>query len=152
MDLYGLANTISKSVSTDVSSFVYEKLPVVEYYVTQGGKHMVFINPFWIWEFPTSKQAATVSYWRFAVADSFRIMHVLLFLRFNLPFFGITPMDEGWVQATYEFTSLYVNRFVGIMPTVGGVDLGLLFAFYLLDKLDSLVTSIIILDAFGNRF
>lgn len=151
-NLSDFADKLELSVDPHVHNWFYDRPPRIEYYVTQAGITKIFINPFLIWEFPTASEAVVISWYRFAFADALRIMHVLLFLRFSMPFFGIRMMDEGWLQAIWELTSLYLDRFTGIMPSFGGFDLGFLFAFYFLDRLDSLVTSIIIIDATGHRF
>jgi len=147
-----LGDTLIKFVDPEIRNWFYDRPPRIEYYVTQTGITKIFINPFWIFEFPTATEAVVVSWYRFLFADCCRIMHLLLFLRFMIPFFGISPMDEGWLQAFWEMTGAYLNMFVGLMPSINGMDLGFVFAFYLLDRLDHFAISIIIIDSTGHRF
>lgn len=121
-------------------------------YVTKTGVHVKFLNPGWILEFDT-EIAKSVSYWRFVLVDLVRIFTLLLCCRYALQFFGnINPYDGGFFEVLYTFTQPYTRAFLGILPNIFGIDAGVYFSFYLLDRLDTILITIAIIDHTGKRF
>lgn len=121
-------------------------------YVTKTGIHVLFYNPSWIFEFDTPI-AESVSFWRFVLVDLVRIFTVLLSCRYALQFFGnINPYDGGFFEVLYTFTRPYTRFFMGKLPNIFGIDAGVYFSFYVLDRLDTILVALIILDHTGKRF
>lgn len=121
-------------------------------YITKTGVHIKFLNPGWIFEFDTAV-AKAVSFWRFVLVDLIRIFTLLLSCRYGLQFFGnINPYDGGFFEVLYTFTQPYTRAFLGVLPNIFGIDGGVYLSFYVLDRLDTILIGITILDHTGQRF
>ena len=124
----------------------------VKEYVTRTGVHVLFLNPGVIWEFDTTQEAMTVSMWRFVIIDVLRLYTAIIGFRYLCLWFGVNPYGNEWIRAVYALTTPYVRLFLGSLPNIMGVDLGMILAIYLLDRIDHGILKIIIIDGAGTRF
>lgn len=125
---------------------------VVEEYYTKTGVRVLFLNPSWIFEFNT-EWAKNTTFVRWVIIDFIRLFSLLLSFRYTIQFFGhINPYDGGLFQTFYTFTQWYSRALMGILPNIFGMDSSIFFSFYLLDRLDSILVAIIIIDHAGTRF
>jgi len=121
-------------------------------YVTQGGVRVIFINPSWVFEYDT-ETCKNITFVRWVMIDLIRIFTFLLSCRYTLQFFGnINPYDGGFFETFYTFTQWYSRACMGILPNIFGMDSGIFFSFYLLERMESILKHIILINHFGIQF
>ena len=88
---------------------------------------------------------------KFALIDLIRIFGFFYVLRFTIQFFGhINPYDGGLFETIYTFTEPYTRLFLGFLPSVYNMDMGLILGFIILDRIETLISKIAILDLAGS--
>ena len=128
------------------------QIDYVQEYVTRAGVHVKLLNPGVILEFDTTEEAMTVAMWRFVIVDVLRIYTAIIGFRYLCLWFGVNPYGNGWIRAVYALTTPYVRLFLGSLPNIMGVDLGMILAIYVLDRIDYTCLKTIIIDGAGTRF
>ena len=84
---------------------------------------------------------------KFALIDLIRIFGFFYVLRFTIQFFGhINPYDGGLFETIYTFTEPYTRLFLGFLPSLYNMDMGLILGFIILDRIETLISKIAILD------
>lgn len=74
-------------------------------------------------------------------------------LRFTIQFFGhINPYDGGLFETIYTFTEPYTRLFLGFLPSLYNMDMGLILGFIILDRIETLISKIAILDLAGTIY
>merc|ERR1712147_198213 len=87
---------------------------------------------------------------KFALIDLIRIFGFFYVLRFTIQFFGhINPYDGGLFETIYTFTEPYTRLFLGFLPSLYNMDMGLILGFIILDRIETLISKIAILDFAG---
>nr|YP_003002217.1 hypothetical protein K4Z71_pgp070 [Aureoumbra lagunensis]ACS36929.1 conserved hypothetical integral membrane protein [Aureoumbra lagunensis] len=149
--LESFTDMVAHTIDSDISArFLAEDY--IEEYVTSIGLHINFLNPGFIFEFGP-ETAPIMGLIRYILVDFTRIYTVLLTLRYTIQFFGqINPYDGGFMEVIYTFTQPYTRFFLGYFPNIFGIDGGLFVSFYLLDRLDSILLNLIIIDPTGQRY
>ena len=67
---------------------------------------------------------------KFALIDLIRIFGFFYVLRFTIQFFGhINPYDGGLFETIYTFTEPYTRLFLGFLPSLYNMDMGLILGF-----------------------
>ena len=90
---------------------------------------------------------------KFALIDLIRIFGFFYVLRFTIQFFGhINPYDGGLFETIYTFTEPYTRLFLGFLPSLYNMDMGLILGFIVLDRIETLVSKIAILDLAGTVY
>lgn len=90
---------------------------------------------------------------KFALIDLIRIFGFFYVLRFTIQFFGhINPYDGGLFETIYTFTEPYTRLFLGFLPSLYNMDMGLILGFIILDRLETLISKIAILDLAGTIY
>jgi len=90
---------------------------------------------------------------RFILVDGIRVFGFLYMLRYSIQFFGhINPYDGGLFEAVYTCTEPYSRMFLGFLPCLYGIDMGLIVGFLVLDRIESLLNNIYIVDLAGNIY
>ena len=83
----------------------------------------------------------------------FRIFGFFYVLRFTIQFFGhINPYDGGLFETIYTFTEPYTRLFLGFLPSLYNMDMGLILGFIILDRIETLISKIAILDLAGTIY
>ena len=90
---------------------------------------------------------------KFALIDLIRIFGFFYVLRFTIQFFGhINPYDGGLFETIYTFTEPYTRLFLGFLPSLYNMDMGLILGFIILDRIETLISKIAILDLDGTIY
>jgi len=90
---------------------------------------------------------------KFALIDLIRIFGFFYVLRFTIQFFGhINPYDGGLFETIYTFTEPYTRLFLGFLPSLYNMDMGLIIGFIILDRIETLISKIAILDLAGTIY
>jgi len=90
---------------------------------------------------------------KFALIDLIRIFGFFYVLRFTIQFFGhINPYDGGLFETIYTFTEPYTRLFLGFLPSLYNMDMGLILGFIILDRIETLISNIAILDLAGTIY
>ena len=90
---------------------------------------------------------------KFALIDLIRIFGFFYVLRFTIQFFGhINPYDGGLFETIYTFTEPYTRLFLGYLPSLYNMDMGLILGFIILDRIETLISKIAILDLAGTIY
>ena len=90
---------------------------------------------------------------KFAMIDLIRIFGFFYVLRFTIQFFGhINPYDGGLFETIYTFTEPYTRLFLGFLPSLYNMDMGLILGFIILDRIETLISKIAILDLAGTIY
>ena len=90
---------------------------------------------------------------KFALIDLIRIFGFFYVLRFTIQFFGhINPYDGGLFETIYTFTEPYTRLFLGFLPSLYNMDMGLILRFIILDRIETLISKIAILDLAGTIY
>ena len=90
---------------------------------------------------------------KYVAIDVIRVFGFFYMLRFTIQFFGhINPYDGGFIETIYTFTEPYTRLFLGFLPCIYGLDMGLIVGFFVLDRIETLVTKIVILDITGKLY
>ena len=90
---------------------------------------------------------------KFALIDLIRIFGFFYVLRFTIQFFGhINPYDGGLFETIYTFTEPYTRLFLGFLPSLYNMDMGLILGFIILDRIETLISKIAILDLAGTFY
>ena len=90
---------------------------------------------------------------KFALIDLIRIFGFFYVLRFTIQFFGhINPYDGGLFETIYTFTEPYTRLFLGFLPSLYNMDMGLILGFIILDRIETLISKIAILDLAGTIY
>ena len=90
---------------------------------------------------------------KFAFIDLIRIFGFFYVLRFTIQFFGhINPYDGGLFETIYTFTEPYTRLFLGFLPSLYNMDMGLILGFIILDRIETLISKIAILDLAGTIY
>ncbi len=90
---------------------------------------------------------------KFALIDLIRIFGFFYVLRFTIQFFGhINPYDGGLFETIYTFTEPYTRLFLGFLPSLYNMDMGLILGFIILDRIETLISKIAILDLVGTIY
>ena len=90
---------------------------------------------------------------KFALIDLIRIFGFFYVLRFTIQFFGhINPYDGGLFETIYTFTEPYTRLFLGFLPSLYNMDMGLILGFIILDRIETLISKISILDLAGTIY
>ena len=90
---------------------------------------------------------------KFALIDLIRIFGFFYVLRFRIQFFGhINPYDGGLFESIYTFTEPYTRLFLGFLPSLYNMDMGLILGFIILDRIETLISKIAILDLAGTIY
>ena len=93
------------------------------------------------------------AYSTFALIDLIRIFGFFYVLRFTIQFFGhINPYDGGLFETIYTFTEPYTRLFLGFLPSLYNMDMGLILGFIILDRIETLISKIAILDLAGTIY
>jgi len=102
-----------------------------------------------------SNPAMANSLWtvQFALIALLRINGFMYVLRFTIQFFGhINPYDGGLFETIYTFTEPYTRLFLGFLPSLYNMDMGLILGFIILDRIETLISKIAILDLAGTIY
>ena len=106
-----------------------------------------------IFELSNIDIAQFLGFIRFVLVDGIRVFGFLYMLRFTIQFFGhINPYDGGLVETIYTFTEPYSRLFLGFLPSLYGVDMGLIVGFLVLDRVETIISNIVILDLAGKLY
>jgi uncharacterized protein YggT (Ycf19 family) len=106
-----------------------------------------------IFELSNIDIAQFLGFIRFVLVDGIRLFGFLYMLRFAIQFFGhINPYDGGLVETIYTFTEPYSRLFLGFLPSLYGVDMGLIVGFLVLDRVETIISNIVILDLAGKLY
>ena len=106
-----------------------------------------------IFELSNIDIAQFLGFIRFVLVDGIRLFGFLYMLRFTIQFFGhINPYDGGLVETIYTFTEPYSRLFLGFLPSLYGVDMGLIVGFLVLDRVETIISNIVILDLTGKLY
>jgi uncharacterized protein YggT (Ycf19 family) len=106
-----------------------------------------------IFELSNIDIAQFLGFIRFVLVDGIRLFGFLYMLRFTIQFFGhINPYDGGLVETLYTFTEPYSRLFLGFLPSLYGVDMGLIVGFLVLDRVETIISNIVILDLAGKLY
>jgi|TARA_B110000008_G_C16858188_1_gene519584 uncharacterized protein YggT (Ycf19 family) len=106
-----------------------------------------------IFELSNIDIAQFLGFIRFVLVDGIRLFGFLYMLRFTIQFFGhINPYDGGLVETIYTFTEPYSRLFLGFLPSLYGVDMGLIVGFLVLDRVETIISNIVILDLAGKLY
>jgi len=106
-----------------------------------------------IFELSNTDIAQFLGFLRFVLVDGIRLFGFLYMLRFTIQFFGhINPYDGGLVETIYTFTEPYSRLFLGFLPSLYGVDMGLIVGFLVLDRVETIISNIVILDLAGKLY
>ena len=90
---------------------------------------------------------------KIALIDLIRIFGFFYVLRFTIQFFGhINPYDGGLFETIYTFTEPYTRLFLGFLPSLYNMDMGLILGFIILDRIETLISKIAILDLAGTIY
>ena len=90
---------------------------------------------------------------KFALIDLIRIFGFFYVLRFTIQFFGqINPYAGGLFETIYTFTEPYTRLFLGFLPSLYNMDMGLILGFIILDRIETLISKIAILDLAGTIY
>ena len=90
---------------------------------------------------------------KFALIDLIRIFGFFYVLRFTIQFFGhINPYDGGLFETIYTFTEPYTRLFLGFLPSLYNMDMGLILGFIILDRIETQISKIAILDLAGTIY
>ena len=90
---------------------------------------------------------------KFDLIDLIRIFGFFYVLRFTIQFFGhINPYDGGLFETIYTFTEPYTRLFLGFLPSLYNMDMGLILGFIILDRIETLISKIAILDLAGTIY
>ena len=90
---------------------------------------------------------------KFALIDLIRIFGFFYVLRFTIQFFGhINPYEGGLFETIYTFTEPYTRLFLGFLPSLYNMDMGLILGFIILDRIETLISKIAILDLAGTIY
>ena len=90
---------------------------------------------------------------KFALIDLIRIFGFFYVLRFTIQFFGhINPYDGGLFETIYTFTEPYTRLFLGFLPSLYNMDMGLILGFIILDRIETPISKIAILDLAGTIY
>lgn len=90
---------------------------------------------------------------KFALIDLIRIFGFFYVIRFTIQFFGhINPYDGGLFETIYTFTEPYTRLFLGFLPSLYNMDMGLILGFIILDRIETLISKIAILDLAGTIY
>ena len=90
---------------------------------------------------------------KFALIDLIRIFGFFYVLRFTIQFFGhINPYDGGLFETIYTFTEPYTRLFLGFLPSLYNMDMGLILGFIILDRIETLISKIAIIDLAGTIY
>ena len=90
---------------------------------------------------------------KFALIELIRIFGFFYVLRFTIQFFGhINPYDGGLFETIYTFTEPYTRLFLGFLPSLYNMDMGLILGFIILDRIETLISKIAILDLAGTIY
>ena len=90
---------------------------------------------------------------KFALIDLIRIFGFFYVLSFTIQFFGhINPYDGGLFETIYTFTEPYTRLFLGFLPSLYNMDMGLILGFIILDRIETLISKIAILDLAGTIY
>ena len=90
---------------------------------------------------------------KFALIDLIRIFGFFYVLRFTIQFYGhINPYDGGLFETIYTFTEPYTRLFLGFLPSLYNMDMGLILGFIILDRIETLISKIAILDLAGTIY
>ena len=90
---------------------------------------------------------------KFALIDLIRIFGFFYVLRFTIQFFGhINAYDGGLFETIYTFTEPYTRLFLGFLPSLYNMDMGLILGFIILDRIETLISKIAILDLAGTIY
>ena len=90
---------------------------------------------------------------KFALIDLIRIFGFFYVLRFTIQFFGhINPYDGGLFETIYTFSEPYTRLFLGFLPSLYNMDMGLILGFIILDRIETLISKIAILDLAGTIY
>jgi len=90
---------------------------------------------------------------KFALIDLIRIFGFFYVLRFTIQFFGhINPYDGGLFETIHTFTEPYTRLFLGFLPSLYNMDMGLILGFIILDRIETLISKIAILDLAGTIY
>ena len=90
---------------------------------------------------------------KFALIDLIRIFGFFYVLRFTIQFFGhINPYDGGLFETIYTFTEPYTRLFLGFLPSLYNMDMGLILGFIILDRIETLISKIAILGLAGTIY
>jgi len=82
-----------------------------------------------------------------------RTLQFFIYLRFTMQFFlHVNPYDGNFVETLYNMPMWYLDRFRGLLPNLGGLDLGLLLAPWILDRVENMLGQFIIIDAYGVQY
>ena len=90
---------------------------------------------------------------KFALIDLIRIFGFFYVLRFTIQFFGhINPYDGGLFETIYTFTEPYTRLFLVFLPSLYNMHMGLILGFIILDRIETLISKIAILDLAGTIY
>ena len=90
---------------------------------------------------------------KFALIDLIRIFGCFYILRLTIQFFcHINPYDGGLFETIYTFTEPYTRLFLGFLPSLYNMDMGLILGFIILDRIETLISKIAILDLAGTIY
>lgn len=104
-------------------------------------------------EFANPQVAIIASAIKSRLLNTVRVFGFLYTVRFSLQFFGnINPYDGGPIELLYDFTEPFTRLFLGFMPRIYNMDIGLFIGFYALDRIEALIDNIAIVDLAGKIY
>jgi uncharacterized protein YggT (Ycf19 family) len=106
-----------------------------------------------IFEFATALMAESAAWWIQLLITYIRALQFFIYLRYTMQFFiHISPYDGGVIETLYNLPMWFINTFRGVLPNIGGIDLGLMLGPWLLERLETVLGQLIIIDPDGIQY
>lgn len=137
----------------DFSTLLLTTSRTIPHVLSNGGFVELPKNVSLIFEVSNSDVAQAIGFLRFVLVDGIRIFGFFYMLRFTIQFFGhINPYDGGLFETIYTFTEPYSRLFLGFLPSLYGIDMGLIVGFLVLDRIETIISNIVIVDLAGKLY
>ena len=86
-----------------------------------------------------------------------RVFHVFCYAlftsRYLFQIFGnVDVYSHSILRFWYQLSKPFARLFMGILPCISGIDLGMFFNYFLFDKMDTFLNNIVIIDNLGNIY
>ena len=135
------------------STFLLTSGPAIQHILENGNVVDLPGDVTFICEVSNPAMANSLGTVKFALIDLIRIFGFFYVLRFTIQFFGhINPYDGGLFETIYTFTEPYTRLFLGFLPSLYNMDMGLILGFIILDRIETLISKIAILDLAGTIY
>jgi uncharacterized protein YggT (Ycf19 family) len=135
------------------STLLLTSVPAIQHILENGNVVDLPGDVTFICEVSNPAMANSLGTVKFALIDLIRIFGFFYVLRFTIQFFGhINPYDGGLFETIYTFTEPYTRLFLGFLPSLYNMDMGLILGFIILDRIETLISKIAILDLAGTIY